>query len=109
MAARIPQIDAGNGVGPLGCEPRKAAERGRLNPKMFNSFLDGSKPAIESSAIANATGLLVPTNGLQFPVGGAEDLANIMRPVSEGGALEQKGMVEVASALTRKASRCPMM
>jgi predicted homoserine dehydrogenase-like protein len=86
---------------------REAAERGRLNPKMFNSFLDGSKPAIESSAIANATGLLVPSNGLQFPVGGAEDLANIMRPKSEGGALEQKGMVEVASALTREGKPVP--
>ena len=36
------------------------AERGRLNPKMFNSFLDGSKPSIESTAVANATGLEVP-------------------------------------------------
>jgi predicted homoserine dehydrogenase-like protein len=80
---------------------REAAERGRLNPKMFNSFLDGSKPAIESSAIANATGLLVPSKGLQFPVGGAEDLASIMRPKAEGGCLEQKGMVEVASSVTR--------
>jgi predicted homoserine dehydrogenase-like protein len=86
---------------------REKAERGRLNPKMFNSFLDGSKPAIESSAIANATGLLVPSNGLQFPVGGAEDLANIMRPKSEGGHLEQKGMVEVASSLTRDGTPVP--
>ena len=27
------------------------AKRGGLNPKMFNSFLDGSKPAIESTAV----------------------------------------------------------
>ncbi|MGD9784070.1 MAG: NAD(P)H-dependent oxidoreductase [Hyphomicrobiaceae bacterium] len=78
---------------------REQAERGRLNPKMFNSFLDGSKPAIECSAIANAAGLDVPEHGLQFPVGGAEDLANIMRPKSEGGCLDRKGMVEVASSL----------
>jgi predicted homoserine dehydrogenase-like protein len=75
------------------------AARGRLNPKMFNSFLDGSKPAIESAAIANAAGLDVPAGGLAFPVGGAEDLANIMRPKSEGGSLDHKGMVEVASSL----------
>ena len=75
------------------------AKRGRLNPKMFNSFLDGSKPAIESAAIANAAGLDVPAEGLTFPVGGAEDLANIMRPKSEGGCLDHKGMVEVASSL----------
>jgi predicted homoserine dehydrogenase-like protein len=86
---------------------REMAERGRLNPKMFNSFLDGSKPAIESSAIANACGLDVPSKGLQFPVGGAEDLANIMRPQSEGGCLERKGMVEVASSLTLEGEPVP--
>lgn len=83
------------------------AIRGRLNPKMFNSFLDGSKPAIESSAIANAAGLDVPADGLQFPVGGAQDLATIMRPKSEGGCLEHKGMVEVASSLTHEGNPVP--
>ncbi|MCH9672909.1 MAG: Gfo/Idh/MocA family oxidoreductase [Gammaproteobacteria bacterium] len=86
---------------------QEVAERGRLNPKMFNSFLDGSKPAIESSAIANATGLDVPADGLQFPVGGAEDLSTIMRPKSEGGHLDHKGMVEVASSLTRTGEQVP--
>ncbi len=86
---------------------REVAERGRLNPKMFNSFLDGSKPAIESSAIANASDLDVPQDGLKFPVGGAEDLANIMRPESEGGCLDHKGMVEVASSLTRSGEPVP--
>lgn len=86
---------------------QEVAERGRLNPKMFNSFLDGSKPAIESSAIANATGLDVPAEGLQFPVGGAEDLATIMRPESEGGCLDHKGMVEVVSSLTHDGAPVP--
>ena len=75
------------------------AKRGRLNPKMFNSFLDGSKPAIESAAICNATGLDAPENGLAFPPGSVEDLPNLMRPVSEGGVLPAKGMVEVISSL----------
>ena len=86
---------------------REVAERGRLNPKMFNSFLDGSKPAIESSAIANAADLDVPAEGLQFPVGGAEELATIMRPKSEGGCLDHKGMVEVASSLTHEGAAVP--
>jgi len=86
---------------------RVAAEKGRLNPKMFNSFLDGSKPAIESSAIANASDLDVPTEGLKFPVCGAEDLATIMRPSSKGGCLDHKGMVEVASSLTRNGEAVP--
>ena len=42
--------------GYYGLTPEQA-QRGGLNPKMFNSFLDGSKPSIESTAVANATGL----------------------------------------------------
>jgi predicted homoserine dehydrogenase-like protein len=86
---------------------REQAERGRLNPKMFNAFLDGSKPAIESAAIANATGLDVPTDGLTFPVGGVDDIPTLMRPKSEGGCLERKGMVEVASSQTREGKPVP--
>ena len=70
------------------------ALRGRLNPKMFNSFLDGSKPAIESAAIANATGLSVPSSGLTFPPGSIEDIPNLMRPKSVGGLL---GSVVISS------------
>ena len=43
------------------------AKRAGMNPQMFNSFLDGTKSAIEMVAIANATGLDVPENGLAFP------------------------------------------
>lgn len=75
------------------------AERGRLNPKMFNSFLDGTKPAIESAAIANACGLNAPSHGLLYPTGSIDDLPNQMRPVSEGGVLEGMGMVEVQNCL----------
>ncbi len=79
---------------------REQAERGRLNPKMFNAFLDGSKPAIESAAIANATGLSVPRDGLSFPPGSAEDIPALMRPKAIGGRLDHEGMVEVLSCLT---------
>jgi len=86
---------------------REQAERGRLNPKMFNAFLDGSKPAIESAAIANATGLDVPTEGLSFPPGSAEDIPTLMRPRGEGGCLEREGMVEVVSCLTADGEPIP--
>ncbi len=75
------------------------AARGGLNPKMFNSFLDGSKPAIESSAVSNATGLHVPGDGLRYPPASIEDIPFVMRPIAEGGVLERKGMVEVISSL----------
>ncbi len=81
-----------------GLTPEQAA-RGGLNPKMFNSFLDGSKPSIESTAVANATGLAVPSNGLLYPPASVEDIPFVTRPRSEGGVLERKGMVEVISSL----------
>jgi predicted homoserine dehydrogenase-like protein len=81
-----------------GLTPEQAA-RGGLNPKMFNSFLDGSKPAIESTAVANATGLDVPSTGLLYPPASVADIPFVTRPKSEGGVLEKKGMVEVISSL----------
>ncbi len=75
------------------------AERGRLNPKMFNSFLDGTKPAIESAAIANACGLDVPEAGLAYPSGSIDDLPHLMRPREDGGVLGSAGMVEVLNSL----------
>jgi predicted homoserine dehydrogenase-like protein len=84
--------------GYYGLTPEQAA-RGGLNPKMFNSFLDGSKPSIESTAVANATGLAVPSNGLLYPPASVADIPFVTRPKSEGGVLEQKGMVEVISCL----------
>ena len=81
-----------------GLTPEQAA-RGGLNPKMFNSFLDGSKPSIESTAVANATGLGVPSHGLLYPPASVEDIPYVTRPISEGGVLERKGMVEVISSL----------
>ena len=81
-----------------GLTPEQAA-RGGLNPKMFNSFLDGSKPSIECTAVANATGLQVPSNGLLYPPASVEDIPYVTRPKNEGGVLEQKGMVEVISSL----------
>ena len=83
------------------------AKRGGLNPKMFNSFLDGSKPAIESTAVANATGLTPAPDGLAFPPCAVEDLPFVMRPASEGGQLHHKGQVEVASSLERDGRAIP--
>ena len=84
--------------GYYGLTPEQA-QRGGLNPKMFNSFLDGSKPSIECTAVANATGLAVPSNGLRYPPASVADIPYVTRPISEGGVLERKGMVEVISSL----------
>ncbi|MFQ3623367.1 MAG: SAF domain-containing protein [Acetobacteraceae bacterium] len=77
------------------------ARAGGMNPQMFNSFLDGTKSAIEMAAIANATGLAPPEDGLLFPPCGVDDLPRVLRPADEGGVLARKGMVEVVSSLER--------
>lgn len=92
--------------GHYGLTPEQA-ERGGLNPKMFNSFLDGSKPSIECTAVANATGLSVPSNGLLYPPASVEDIPYVTRPISEGGVLERKGMVEVISSLEADGRKIP--
>src|SRR5947209_2106904 len=69
------------------------ARIGGLNPKMFNSFLDGSKPAIESTAVCNATGLVAPPDGLNYPPASIDDIPMVCRPIAEGGVLHAKGEV----------------
>ncbi len=72
-----------------------------MNSQMFNSFLDGTKSALEMAAIANATGLEPPPDGLVFPPCGMDDLAHVLRPREVGGQLHRKGQVEVVSSLER--------
>jgi predicted homoserine dehydrogenase-like protein len=84
--------------GYYGLTPEQARVGG-LNPKMFNSFLDGSKPAIETSAVCNATGLTPAPWGLAYPPASVDDIPTVMRPREEGGKLHHKGQVEVISSL----------
>ena len=74
---------------------------GDFNARMFNSFLDGTKSAIEMAAVANATGLTPAPDGLEFPPCGVDDLPRVLRPRTDGGALHHAGQVEVISSLER--------
>jgi predicted homoserine dehydrogenase-like protein len=74
---------------------------GDFNAQMFNSFLDGTKSAIEMAAVANATGLSPAPQGLSFPPCGVDDLPRILRPRDEGGLLSHAGQVEVISSVER--------
>ena len=78
-----------------------------MNSRMFNSFLDGTKSAIEMAAIANATGLAPAPDGLRFPPCGRDDLAHVLRPAEAGGQLHHKGQVEVVSSLERDGRPVP--
>ena len=83
------------------------AQAAGMNSRMFNSFLDGTKSAIEMAAIANATGLAPPPDGLRFPPCGRDDLAHVLRPAGDGGQLHHKGQVEVVSSLERDGRPVP--
>ena len=83
------------------------ARQAGMNSQMFNSFLDGTKSAIEMAAVANACDLAVPHDGLLFPPCGADTLATVLRPKAVGGVLERDGMVEVVSSLERDGRAVP--
>lgn len=77
---------------------------GDYNPQMFNSFLDGTKSAIEAAAVSNATGLVPQPEGLHFPPAGVDDLPTVLRERELGGSLTRRGTVEIVSSLNRDAS-----
>ena len=72
--------------------------KGDFNPKMYNSFTDGTKAAIEMAAVANGTGLDCPDDGLAFPPAGLHDLARVFRPAADGGRMARSGLVEIAAS-----------
>ena len=72
--------------------------KGDFNPKMYNSFTDGTKAAIEMAAVANGTGLDCPDDGLAFPPAGLHDLARVFRPESDGGRLPRAGLLDIAAS-----------
>jgi predicted homoserine dehydrogenase-like protein len=74
---------------------------GDFNSRMFNSFLDGTKSALEMAAISNAARLEPARRGLTFPPCGVDDLPTILRPQADGGILPHKGTVEVVSSIER--------
>ena len=67
------------------------------NPKLYNSFMDGTKLAVESCAVANAVGLPPDTTGMHAPTAEIKDVPDLFRPNDAGGILENTGVVDVVS------------
>jgi predicted homoserine dehydrogenase-like protein len=82
-------------------------DRGSINPKMFNSFVDGTKSGIEMTAVCNATGLVPQSEGLGFPPATRFELADVCKPRAAGGTLEQEGVTEVTSSVYRDGRDVP--
>jgi len=85
----------------------KIDDRASINPKMFNSFVDGSKSGIEMTAVCNATGLLPQPEGLGFPPATRFELAEICKPRAAGGTLAHAGTTEVTSSVYRDGRDVP--
>jgi predicted homoserine dehydrogenase-like protein len=82
-------------------------DRNSINPKMFNSFVDGTKSGIEMTAVCNATGLVPQSDGLGFPPATRFELADICKPKADGGTLEKAGVTEVTSSVYRDGKDVP--
>ena len=82
-------------------------DRNSINPKMFNSFIDGTKSGIEMTAVCNATGLVPQSDGLRFPPASRFELAEVCKPQSAGGTLEKAGVTEVTSSVYRDGRDVP--
>ncbi|MBM3934755.1 MAG: flagellar biosynthesis protein FlgA [SAR202 cluster bacterium] len=72
-----------------------------LNARMYNSFLDGTKSAVEMCAVANMTGLTPDVPGMHFPPASIAEIPALLIPESEGGVLKGRNVVEVVSSLRR--------
>ncbi|MBI3434384.1 MAG: Gfo/Idh/MocA family oxidoreductase [Proteobacteria bacterium] len=82
-------------------------DRGSINAKMFNSFIDGTKSGIEMTAVCNATGLVPQSEGLGFPPASRFELAEVLKPRAAGGQCEREGVTEVVSSVDRDGRDVP--
>lgn len=71
----------------------------KANPKMFNSFLDGTKHSVQETALSNMTGLTPDVRGLHFPAVDLRDIPDTLSLKSKGGILEKEGVVEDVSSI----------
>ncbi len=74
---------------------------GNYNAQMFNSFLDGTKSAIEMCAVSNAAALMPARDGLKFPPVSRNNLQEVLIPKTDGGILPHVGTVECVASEDR--------
>ncbi len=72
------------------------------DPVIYNTFLDGTKAAVETVAGANAVGLTIDDDGVHKPTVPLAELPEVFRPEAEGGVLSRTG---VADAVTPEDAR----
>jgi predicted homoserine dehydrogenase-like protein len=75
---------------------REKAEKRHMNPRMLCEFVDGSKTAIEMTAVSNATGLVPDIRGMHGAKSNVASLNSVFVPEKDGGVLSRKGVVDFA-------------
>ncbi len=65
-----------------------------MNARMLVEFVDGSKTAIEMTAVANATGLVPDVPGMHGPKATRDELAQVLCTKEDGGILNKSGVVD---------------
>ena len=73
---------------------REEANNKKMNVKMLCSFVDGTKTAIEMTAVSNATGLLPDIPGMHGPKCSLKELPSVLSLKKQGGILSRLGVVE---------------
>jgi predicted homoserine dehydrogenase-like protein len=81
------------------------ARRLGINPHFLVTFRDATKTMIEMACISNYTGLLPDIRGMHGPVAGVNEIPRIFRPISEGGILNRRGVVDYARPLKQADGR----
>lgn len=74
------------------------------DPKMYNTFLDGTKLAVESVAAANALGLGIDVSGMHHPSISTDEIPEKLRTESDGGVLRESGVIDSVTASDREIS-----
>jgi len=72
-------------------------ETNEPDPRMYNTFLDGTKVAVELCAAANALGFVPDAGGIHMPETDNEGLLEALRPVAQGGVLDRTGVIEAVT------------
>ena len=83
----------------IGMTDTFVAERG-LNPRMYNSFFDGTKVAVEMGAVGNALGFVPDVPRMHLPTADIPTIPQQLRPRADGGILDRAGVVETVRTVT---------
>jgi predicted homoserine dehydrogenase-like protein len=77
--------------------PDSFIENSDPDARMYNTFLDGTKVAVELCAAANALGFPPDAGGIHMPETDRDGLLEALRPTEDGGRLERTGVIDAVT------------